>query len=154
MLRLKSSSDLGAGILLVVIPLAFLIAGWNLEHGNLVAMGPGHFPRYVAGLALLIGLVLIGKSIVVASIVVANTALPKIAFRPLACVLASVAFFGFTIDVLGLPLTTIFTIILASLAAPGLKWHRIAMLAVCMSVFVSLVFVKGLGLPIPLWPQF
>lgn len=149
MLRLKSSSDLGAGILLVVIPLAFLIAGRNLEHGTLVAMGPGHFPRYVAGLALLIGVVLIGKSIVVE-----NTALPKIVFRPLACVLASVAFFGFTIDVLGLPLTTIFTIVLASLAAPGLKWRRTAMLAVGMAALVSLVFVKGLGLPIPLWPQF
>lgn len=149
MLRLKSSSDLGAGILLVVIPLAFLSAGWNLEHGNLVAMGPGHFPRYVAGLALLIGLVLIGKSIAVE-----NTALPKIAFRPLASVLGSVAFFGFTIEVLGLPLTTVFTIILASLAAPSPKWRRIAMLAVGMSASVSLIFVRGLGLPIPLWPQF
>ena len=149
MLRLKSSSDLGAGILFVVIPLAFLIAGRNLEHGNLVAMGPGHFPRYVAGLALLIGLVLIGKSIAVE-----NIALPKIAFRPLACVLGSVGIFGFTIDVLGLPLTTVFTIVLASLATPGLKWRRIAVLAVGVATLVSLVFVKGLGLPIPLWPQF
>lgn len=149
MLRLKSSADMGAGILLAVIALAFLIAGRTLEHGNLVAMGPGHFPRYVAGLALLIGLVLIGKSIAVE-----NTALPRIAVRPLACVLASVAFFGLTIDVLGLPLATVFTIVLASLAAPDLKWGRIALLAVGMAAFVSLVFVKGLGLPIPLWPQF
>jgi hypothetical protein len=149
MLRLKSSSDLGAGLLLVVIPLAFLIGGRNLQHGSLVVMGPGHFPRYVAGLALLIGLVLIGKSIAVE-----NAALPKIALRPLACVLASVAFFGFTIDVLGLPLSTIATFVLASLATPDLKWHRIAMLAVGLAAFVSLVFVKGLGLPIPLWPQF
>lgn len=148
MLRLKSSADMGAGILLAVIALAFLIAGRTLEHGNLVAMGPGHFPRYVAGLALLIGLVLIGKSIAVE-----NTALPKIAVRPLACVLASVTFFGLTIDVLGLPLATAFTIVLASLAAPDLKWGRIALLAVGMAAFVSLVFVKGLGLPIPLWPQ-
>lgn len=149
MLRLKSSSDLGAGILFVVIPLAFLIAGRNLDHGTLFNMGPGHFPRYVAGLALLIGIVLIAKGIVAQ-----NVALPRFVFRPLACVLASVAFFGFTIDTLGLPLTSIFTVILASLAVPDLKWRHIAMLAVGMSVFVSLVFVRGLSLPIPLWPQF
>ncbi len=147
--RLKSSSDLGAGILLVVIPLAFLMAGKNLEHGTLFNMGPGQFPRYVAVLALLIGMVLIGKGIMAE-----NVALPRLAFRPLACVLASVAFFGFAIDTLGLPLTAIFTVVLASLAAPKLKWRHIAMLSVGMSIFVSLVFVKALGLPIPLWPQF
>lgn len=149
MLRLKSSSDLGAGILLVVIPLAFLIAGWDLKQGTLFNMGPGHFPRYVAGLALLIGIVLIGKGIVAETV-----PLSRFAFRPLACVLASVVFFGFAIDTLGLPLTSIFTVVLASLAAPQLKWRHIAMLAVGMSVFVSLLFIKGLGLPIPLWPQF
>lgn len=147
--RLKSSSDLGAGILLVVIPLAFLMAGRNLEHGTLSNMGPGQFPRYVAVLALLIGLVLIGKGIMAE-----NVALPRLAFRPLACVLASVAFFGFAIDTLGLALTAIFTVVLAGLAVSEPKWRHIAMLAVGMSVFVSLVFVKGLGLPIPLWPQF
>ena len=147
--RLKSSSDLGAGILLVVIPLAFLVAGRNLEHGTMFNMGPGQFPRYVAVLALLIGVVLMGKGIMAESV-----ALPRFALRPLACVLASVAFFGFTIDTLGLPLTAMFTVVLASLAVPGLKWLHIAMLAVGMSVFVSLLFVKGLALPIPLWPQF
>ncbi len=149
MFRAKSSPDLGAGILLVVISLAFLITGMNLKHGTLFDMGPGHFPRYVAGLALLVGMVLIGKGIVAE-----NVALPRFAFRPLACVLGSVAFFGFTIDTLGLPLTSIITVVVANLAVPGLKWRQIAMLAVGMSVFVSLVFVKGLGLPIPLWPQF
>lgn len=149
MLRLKSSSDLGAGILLVVIPLAFLITGWDLKHGTLFNMGPGHFPRYVAVLALLIGIVLIGKAIVAE-----NVALPRLNFRPLACVLASVAFFGFTIDTLGLPLTAICTVVLASLAAPKPTWRYIAMLAVGMSIFVSLIFVRALGLPIPLWPQF
>lgn len=147
--RFKSSSDLGAGILFVVIPLAFLIAGRNLEHGTLYNMGPGQFPRYVAVLALLIGLVLIGKGIMAE-----NVALPRFAFRPLACVLASVAFFGFAIDTLGLALTAIFTVVLAGLAVSEPKWRHVAMLAVGMSVFVSLVFVKGLGLPIPLWPQF
>ncbi len=149
MMRSKSSPDLGAGILLVVIPLAFLIAGWSLRQGTLFDMGPGYFPRYVAGLAILIGLVLIAKGMVAR-----NVALPRIAFRPLSCVLASVVFFGFAIETLGLPLTVIFTIILASLSVPELKWRRIAMLAVGMSVFVSLIFVRALGLPIPLWPQF
>ena len=149
MLRLKSSSDLGAGVLLVVIPAAFLIAGSRLEHGTLFNMGPGHFPRYVAGLALLIGLILIAKAIVAE-----RPALTRLAVRPLACVLASVAFFGFMIEILGLPLTAICTVVLASLAAPSLKWRHIALLALGMSVFVSLVFVRGLGLPIPLWPQF
>lgn len=147
--RMKSSSDLGAGILFVVIPLAFLIAGWDLKHGTLSNMGPGQFPRYVAGLALLIGIVLIGKGIVAE-----NVALPRFAFRPLVCVLASVAFFGFSIDTLGLPLTAMFTVVLAALAVSEPKWRHIAMLSVGMSIFVSLVFVKALGLPIPLWPQF
>lgn len=149
MLRMKRSSDLGAGVLLVVIPLAFLVTGWNLKHGTLVNMGPGHFPRYVAGVAILIGIMLIGKAIVAE-----NVALPRLALRPLVCVLGSVAFFGFTIDTLGLPLTAICTVVLAGLAAPKPNWRNIAMLAVGMSIFVSLVFVEALGLPIPLWPQF
>jgi len=148
MLRLRNSPDIGAGILMVVISVLFLVLSWDLKQGTLFDMGPGHFPRYVAGIAFVIGVILVAKGLRQEA-----GGLAPFALRPFIFVLGAVALFSFVIEVLGLAVTAAATVVLASVGSAQIKWKAVALTAVGMSALVCIIFIEVLGLPIPLWPQ-
>ncbi|MBL8701687.1 MAG: tripartite tricarboxylate transporter TctB family protein [Alphaproteobacteria bacterium] len=144
---MKSSSDFGAGALLTGASLYFLILGRNLERGTAFQMGPGFFPTATAVLTLVVGLILIVKALRIAG----PPAAP-VRILPAALVLASILAFTALIEVLGLVVTGTITMFIAGAAAA--RSNRIRMLAVCLAVSLGagLLFVKALGVSMPLWP--
>jgi hypothetical protein len=63
-----------------------------------------------------------------------------------------VGLFGVLLPRLGLFITLPVLVVLASLASEEFTWLAAVVNAVVLTIFCWLVFSKGLGLTIPLWP--
>ena len=53
----------------------------------------------------------------------------------------------------GLVLGTVALVFITAFGGHEFKWKEVAVLAVLLVIFSVLVFVKGLTLPFPLWPE-
>ncbi|HEX8662641.1 MAG TPA: tripartite tricarboxylate transporter TctB family protein [Beijerinckiaceae bacterium] len=139
--------DLAFGGFLVGLgALAFGLAG-ELGVGTAAAMGPGYVPRALALLILLYGAVLC-----VRAALAGRRALPGVGWRPLVLILAAVALFAILLPMAGLALTSVAVVLCAGFAAADVRLRENAGLAVALAAFAVALFVKGLGLPIQVWP--
>ena len=75
-----------------------------------------------------------------------------IAWRPLAIILAAVVTFGFLLPRAGLVITLPVLVIFSSWASDEFSLRASIINAAVLTVFSWLIFVKGLGLTIPMWP--
>mgnify|MGYP001160649602 CR=1 FL=1 len=130
------------------------IAGWglwlaqNLRVGTAVRMGPGWLPTASAYVLIALGL-----AIMVRSLFADEEKLARWYPRPLILICAAVALFSVALDRLGLPITICGVVIIAGLADAETRWRETIVLAIGLAVAASLIFVDGLGLPMPLWPE-
>lgn len=74
--------------------------------------------------------------------------------RSLSWILLVTILFGYLLKPLGIVVTTIILIFGAALAGHEFKLKEIVPLSIGLAIFCSLAFVKGLGLPFPIWPEF
>jgi hypothetical protein len=75
-------------------------------------------------------------------------------FRPLFFIVLSLLLFGYLIEPIGTVFALALLIILSALAGHEFKLKEVLILSIALILFSALVFVKGLGLPFPLWPKF
>jgi hypothetical protein len=77
-----------------------------------------------------------------------------VAWRPLAIVVAAIAIFALTLTRLGLAVAL--PLLIAAICAAGdrFRWREVVLVAAVLTAGSWAVFVKGLGLVIPLWPVF
>jgi len=149
MLKIKSPQDFWAGLMFLGVGLFFTL--WAVKYyqmGSAVRMGPAYFPAVLGGLLAVIGLVVLGGSFAFQ-----GPKVPAFHIRPLVFVLASCLAFGYLMKPLGLVLATAAMVFLAALGGHEFRWKEVTLLAVALVVFSVLVFVKGLTLPFPLWPD-
>jgi len=121
-------------------------ASVQYDMGDLRRMGPGFFPIVLGvvlfGLGLIIGLPAWWR----------KTEAKPLAWRETLAVAASLLFFGFALDRVGLLLTTAITVLLASSVAPhkGILWRVV--LSAAITLLAAGVFILALQMPIPVWP--
>ena len=147
MLRIKDRNNIYAGLFMIGLSAVFLWQGRSLYVGTLDEMGPGYFPNLLCMLQILLGsLVLINGF--------TKTGEPPDVFnpRPLILVLASLGFFGLAIERLGLSLSLLGVVMIAGLAQRRAQHVHNMILAIVLTVFCVLVFVKGLNLQMTIWP--
>ena len=111
-------------------------------------MGPGYFPMAVGALVALLGLAL-----AVGSLRVDGPPLPRLALRPVVLILAASIGFGYLLKPLGLVVSTILLVLVSAAGGYEFRWRESVLLALGLAVFSIGVFVYGLGLPFPLWPE-
>jgi hypothetical protein len=75
-------------------------------------------------------------------------------FRPLVLISAACVAYGYLMKPLGLVLSTAALVFIAAYGGHEFKWKEVTILFVVLIIFSVLVFVKGLTLPFPLWPDF
>ncbi len=146
MLKVKSPQDLGAGLLFLLFGFAGMFLGRELDIGTARNMGPGYFPMLISGLIVLVGLIVVGRSFSVD-----GPAIERLQFRPIFVLLVALAIFSFFIREIGVVLTSILMIVVAAYARPKVGIVETLAFAVCVAVFVAVVFVFGLNQPMPLW---
>jgi putative tricarboxylic transport membrane protein len=138
--------DLCFAVFLIALgALAFSLSS-QLSIGNAAAMGPGYVPRGLSILIMVYGLVL-----GVRAFFSGKQAFPEIAFRPIIMVSASVALFAIFLPLIGLAITSFIVVVCAGFAAYDVRLRENAILALGLAAFGVLLFVKVLGLPVPIW---
>lgn len=148
MIRVRNWNDVLTGLTLVSISCFALWLAMGLQAGSALRMGPAWLPR--ASCFLLIGL---GLLISIRGFFGENTPSESWALRPLVFVFAAIAFFVVAVERLGLPLTILGVVGISALADVETRWHETVALGGILAVSSTLVFVKALGLPIPIWPE-
>lgn len=152
-LTLLRHRDFIAGLVFASLGLAFAFGAIRYPFGSSARPGPGLIP-------FALGLMLAGLGAFLAGGVLmkrgpdgkAAAALP-IAWRPFLVVMAAIALFGLLLERAGLLLTLPAVIATVSLAASEVRWREVAISAVVLTTGCWLLFIQGLGLLLPVWPN-
>lgn len=143
---IRGPKDFWSGVIFVIFGLAAVIIGRDYSMGTAGRMGPAYFPTILGGLLTLIGL--IG---VVRSMVRTGSPIGRFAIREILLVLFSVVVFGLLVRGAGLALSVVLVVVISGFASAKFKLGPYVLLGVGMSVFCVLLFVKALGLPMPMF---
>lgn len=147
--RTKNSRDIAAGALFAVLGLGGLWISSSYPLGTSFNMGPGYFPVLIFG-----ALTLVGCVVFVQGLVISGARLEGFSLRALVLVVGSLLFFALSMRTLGFALSGALLVLLATLAAPGLTLLERVLLAVALTAFSWALFIYGLGLVVPVWPEF
>ena len=139
--------DVIGGALIMAIGGGFLLLGRGLEFGSSFRMGPGYFPTVLSVILVLLGAAMVALAWRRPA---EEGTLSHIPWRGVVLVIGSTFFFGLALRGLGL-IPVLVTVVLASAwASRYASWRASVPLALGMALFCWLVFVRGLGLPLPL----
>jgi putative tricarboxylic transport membrane protein len=145
----RSPQDIIGGIVLVLIALLALYLVRDLPATGRVGFASGTAPRLFA-----YGLIVLGAAVAITGWLKEGPAIEAFSFRGLIAILGSVVLFAVLIRTLGLALTGIPMVILASTAARDFRWKESIIFALGITTFCGILFPFALGQPIPLWPTF
>lgn len=142
---IRNPKDVLSGLLFIALGLLF---GWQTQElpmGTAVRMGPGYFPLLLSALLGLLGLI-----ILINGLRFPGEMPSGIAWRALLIITGALVSFGFGVRPLGF-LPALGVSVFVSALASRLFTFRTALLnTAVMVVFAWAVFIKGLGLPLPL----
>jgi len=145
-MAIRNPKDFWTGIIYLVFGgFAFWIAR-DYGMGTASRMGPGYFPTVLSSLLMLFGVIAI-----VRSFIVPGEPIGKFAWKAAVLVLLATLLFGFLIIRGGLIAALLALVLVSASASDKFKFDWKATLGLGLLVaFCSLVFVKGLGVPMPL----
>jgi hypothetical protein len=146
-MKIRAPKDFWAGLMFLAFGVGFAWVAQNYQMGTSVRMGPAYFPTVLGGI-----LALIGIAIVIQSLIATGGPVAKFYFRPLILIVFAVVIFGILLKPLGLVLSLALLVGIGAFGGFEFKSKEVAILYVVLAIFSVWVFVKGLGLPIPVWP--
>ncbi|HSF02728.1 MAG TPA: tripartite tricarboxylate transporter TctB family protein [Solirubrobacterales bacterium] len=141
---LRNPKDFWPGVIFVAAGLAVVLSGREYAMGTTTKMGPGYFPTVLGALLALLGLALVGRSCLHG-----GARLGGLAPRAVLLVLGATTLFGVLLRGAGLFVALAALTLVSASASREFEWGRAVVLAVGLAGFSVLVFVKALGLPIP-----
>jgi len=149
-MKIKSPKDFWSGVMFMGFGLFFMI--WAMiyyQMGTAVRMGPAYFPTVLGGLCAVLGaIVLFG------SFAIEGPPVPEFSYRPLILISVGCVLYGYLMKPLGLVGATAALVYVSALGGHEFNWKEVTILYVILIAFSWLVFVKGLTLPFPVWPEF
>jgi len=149
--KLKNPKDFWSGVMFAVTGFAFAIIVKVFEYpmGTSSRMGPGYFP-FVLGLMM----AALGVLIIVQSLATTSEPIAKFAWRPLIWVLGAFVIFGLTAKWAGLVIAIVLLVVISSYGGHEFKWKEALISSLILAASSVGVFVYGLKLPFPIWPEF
>jgi hypothetical protein len=147
-IRVRNPQDLLAGLFFLVIAAGALWVAWDYPTGSAVRMSSGYVPRLLCLLLALIGLL-----VALRSFVIEGPALAAVRPRPLVLITAAVVVFAFSIQTLGLVIATVLITMIGGFASPQVRVIEMIAAAAVLALLTTAIFVWGIGLPIPIWPE-
>lgn len=148
-MKITHPKDFWAGLMFILFGLFFVIGAGSYQLGSAARMGPAYFPTLIGGLMALVGVIILFRSFVLKGESVAAFPL-----RLLLLITLSLLLFGYLLKPLGLVLALLLLIVISASAGHEFRLKEVLLLTLALIVLSALVFVKGLGLPFPLWPGF
>ena len=74
--------------------------------------------------------------------------------KPIVLVTAATIAYGYLMKPLGLVVATAALVFISAAGGHEFKWKEVTILFIILIIFSVLVFVKGLTLPFPIWPEY
>jgi hypothetical protein len=148
-MKIKNPKDFWAGLMFIVFGLFFVIGARNYQLGSAARMGPAYFPTLLGGL-----MALVGGAVLFRSFVSKGGRVAAIPLRLLFFITLSLLVFGYLLKPIGLVLALLCLVVISAFAGHEFRLKEALLLTFVLIVLSVLVFVKGLGLPFPLWPKF
>ena len=142
---IRHQKDFWTGIIFLFFGSAAVILGLDYPMGSAGRMGPAYFPTVLGGL-----LILVGAIGVIRSFLRPGEPIGKFHLKELFLILLAVLLFGFLMRKAGLVPAVLVLVLMSAYASPKFTWGASLLLAVGLAVFAVVVFVKLLGLPMPI----
>jgi putative tricarboxylic transport membrane protein len=159
LLRILRRKNVLSGLMFIAIAALGLWASRNYPVGTALRMSTGYVPRLLCWLLMLLGAVVLIQGLL-------ETDRPEPAreptpedgiiaqLRPVVVVTLSLIAFALALESLGLLLSILLLVVIASFATRELKFWETLAAAAGLSVLTWAIFILGLGLPIQMWPDF
>jgi hypothetical protein len=144
---MEKPRDIAGGVVVMTIGTGFLVFGQELEMGSSVRMGPGYFPTILSVLMIGLGAVITVQALRGPSQEGSFGVLP---WRGLALILGAPIVFGVTLLGLGLGPAVLLVVLATAWASRYANLRSSLLLSIGMAAFCALLFIRLLGLPLPL----
>src|SRR5215813_13958945 len=145
--------DVLSGLLFVGVALAGLWLSRDYPIGTALRMGTGYVPRLLCWILLGLGTVILVQGLREAQDARPLSSADFSALRPLVFVTAGLVIFGLSIERLGLVISILLLIGVGAVAARALRPLETLAAALVLIVLSWGIFILGLGLTIPVWPE-
>lgn len=143
---IKNPKDFWTGILYVAFGAVGFWIARDYGMGSAARMGPGYFPMVLSALMLVIGAVALIRSFAVPGEPVGH-----LHWKGIAVVCGSTALFAFLLPRAGLLIALPVMVLVAAAGSTKFKFELKALAGLLLlTAFCAGVFVKGLGVPMPL----
>lgn len=144
-LAIRNQADFISGSVFGFVGVAALVFGREYSFGSLASIGPGFFPT-VAGV-MLCGFALV---LLLRSVLTQDQEQVSLAPLPIIVIVGSSVLFALILRPLGLPLSACILVLISTYASRSLGLLPALVLACAIAAFVTLVFIYGLGLQMPI----
>ena len=142
---MKNPRDFWTGIIYVAVGAGAVAIARDYGLGTAFRMGPAYFPTVLGGLLVLIGLLSLGRAALRP-----GESLPPARIKGLAAVTVATLGFGALVRGAGLVVALPVLVVVSAAASARFRWGPALALAAGLTLFCAAVFLKGLGVPIPL----
>lgn len=149
----KARKDTLAGVVFIAFGLAFAIGALNYDLGSAMRMGPGYVPLSLGCALIVLGVLVIAEGVVRGE----GTPVGGVPWRAVLLLVAAIVFFGFMVRRLGLAPAIFVSSVMASYSSRDMRAPVAIAIATALAAFCTLIFVKALGLPVPIlgaWLRF
>ena len=141
----RNPKDFWTGLLYIFFGASAIFIARDYNMGTALRMGPAFFPAILGAV-----LAVIGAIAVIRSFITPGTPIGAVSFKGLALVTLSVVAFGFLVRGAGLVVALPLLVIISAYASTRFRWRTTLVMAAALTIFCALVFVKGLGIPLPI----
>lgn len=151
-MKIKSEKDFWSGLMFIVVGVAFAWGATAYSFGSSARPGPAYFPFGLGVLLSLLGAMVLFKALTFE--VEGGDKIGPWPIKQAVMILSAVVLFGFALPKLGMAISLPLLIGVSSLASGEFHWKEVLFNAIALTLGSWLIFIKGLGLTIPLWPTF
>lgn len=151
-MKIKSEKDFWSGLMFIVVGLAFAWGATNYSFGSAARPGPAYFPFGLGIILAVLGALVLFKALTFE--VEGGDKIGPWPIKQAAWILGAVVLFGLLLPKLGMAVSLPLLIGISSLASGEFRIKEVLANAVILTVGSWAIFIKGLGLTIPVWPTF
>jgi hypothetical protein len=151
--RVLAHRDVLAGALFMTVAVLGLWISRDYPIGTAFRMGTGYVPRLLCWILLGLGAVVLIQGLRDAQARLQPPADAGWAWRPVVFVTASLVIFGLSIERLGLVISILLLIGVGAVASRALRPLETLAAALVLIALSWTIFILGLGLTIPVWPE-
>jgi putative tricarboxylic transport membrane protein len=144
MMKIRSIKDLLAGLLYIFFGASAILIARDYNMGTAFKMGPAYFPTVLSTL-----LIAVGSISVIRAFILSGTPIGSISIKGLLLVTASIVVFGLLVRGAGVAIALPLLLFISAAASTKFRWQTTLMIAAGLTLFCVLVFLKGLGIPLP-----